>query len=67
MCFEKYVSSPVPESAESKICSRPWVSDELRTTFCGYHLATICGKIPIVECAIVDMKTAQPNWNSLKN
>ena len=33
----------------------------------GYHLATISGKIRMVECAIFDGKTAQPNWNSLKN
>jgi len=35
--------------------------------FIGYHLATISGKIRMVECAIVDGKTAQPNWNSLKS
>jgi hypothetical protein len=28
---------------------------------CGYHLATIYDKIPMVECAIFDGKTAQPN------
>jgi hypothetical protein len=33
----------------------------------GYHLATISGKILMAECAIVDGKTAQPTWNSLKN
>jgi hypothetical protein len=35
--------------------------------YSGYHLATVYAKIPMVECAIVDEKTAQPNWNSLKN
>jgi len=30
-------------------------------------LATISGKIRMVESAVVDGKTAQPNWNSLKN
>ena len=30
-------------------------------------LATISVKIPMVECAIVDGKTADRNWNSLKN
>jgi hypothetical protein len=33
----------------------------------GYHLATISGKIRMVECAIFEGKTAQPDWNSLKN
>ena len=35
--------------------------------FIDYHLATISGKIRMVESAIVDGKTAQPNWNSLKS
>jgi hypothetical protein len=34
---------------------------------CGYHLATISGKILVVKSASFDGKTALPNWNSLKN
>ena len=34
---------------------------------CGYHLATISGKILVVKFASFDGKTALPNWNSLKN
>jgi hypothetical protein len=34
--------------------------------YCGYHLATISGKILVVKFAIFDGKTALPNWNSLK-
>lgn len=35
--------------------------------YCGYHLATISGKILVVKCASFDGKTALPDWNSLKN
>jgi hypothetical protein len=34
---------------------------------CGYHLATISGKILVVKFASFDGKTALPNWNLLKN
>ena len=35
--------------------------------YCGYHLATISGKILVVKSASFDGKTALPDWNSLKN
>jgi hypothetical protein len=35
--------------------------------YCGYHLATISGKILVIKFASFDGKTALPNWNSLKN
>ena len=49
-------------------CLRDQRHEKINLGACsGYHLATIYANIPMVECAIVDGKTAQPNWNSLKN